>query len=444
VLTGLAAVDTASGTKEDVAARIGAYIGWLEAAQFVPTGAATYHLGAPIAETQLEQFKSSKEGLPAFAASQGTAVFARPAKEIVGALSETKRRAQAFDSPGSITSRLSSASSSVLSSIGAPMVGVATVFFPFGASADGRLAGTLDAYAANLATQAIVIGTTGESAHFVQATLPRAIADRINDPIMRTVSTSLLSLPNTWETIVAMHASNIPIPLEPWLMRWEIELETYGIVAVKRGAFDTFYGKSLFSMGDDEDQQVTRGTLSFEAGVFCNDEKSNFHLRDVYINDCLGGMNCRFFEGGNSGDIQRKQEERGSIVVTLEPYRGRNSYPDVISAYGRWGEMMPFASDKSVVQFTSAAWLRKWFGVKNQQTQITEEEEAWSGERAHELLSMWRGGARTYNPAQMSWEHTERGAGPFASRSFYAPGMFAAWRKGEKYSTSTMAVAMAH
>lgn len=232
--------------------------------------------------------------------------------------------------------------------------------------------------------------------------------------------------------IQQMIAQHMPVPITPLLMRWNIDMRTAGMILATRGAQRTYYSRPLFSWTDDDVHQVTRGTLSFYAGAFVLQENRIYHARDVLIVGVEGGFDCTFAEGG------RDKPKDGSIVSVLE-LGCRHDYRALITAYGSWSKMplqqqLPKLKEMNEPHYQGYEFVRAWFGVDPvDSSNPSEMEAAYAGVAPVETLTMWRGGARYYDPVAGKAGEITHGAGPLASEDFYDRGMFKAWQNQTKY-----------
>ena len=261
---------------------------------------------------------------------------------------------------------------------------------------------------------------------------------------LKSVLRAYVEAPINLKNINVMIGLDIPVPLTPILMRWEVEMMTAGMILATRGAQRTYYSKPIFSWTDDDAHQVSRGTLSFNAGAFTILENRTYHVRDVLIVGVQSGFDCTFATGGNAGTIAGAKTgdddvQRGSIVSVLEPYSRAKRWPQLITAYGSWEKLGALGlahhlKNSNDAHFKGAEFVRAWFGVDPRSAAQPEEQlAAYSGLTEPENLTMWRGGARYYDPVQDRAGDVTSGTGPIASYDFYGPGMGKAWADSTAY-----------
>lgn len=467
VLSGLAAINT-TGTPEQVSARIGAYIGWLNAGGHVPANVASRSLPEPVAQTAIPAFQSA---LKSYLATENVAaeVFGGDTKKLISALSKTSRAANVM-SADSVRSKMAAASTAM---VGDPLSGPFepinfTSYSPSQAavydqlanapgyvptveledptnpgqplSASGRAAFvrsagiSLASGGGGSATSARALTTPVTITNALRG-LPRALIANAEEFLKKSVS---------WTTIEAFLAYNVPVLLRPVIMRPQILLSTAGMIATATGgAQRTYYAKPLFTWEEDGAQQVSRATLSFWAGSFMVEPRSTYHIRDVLITGVLGGFDMTFATGGMNGDFgavdeKNQMAESKSIIVVVEPYRPAAPMDEIITAYGSWNNLAQVVGsipvkDVAKNHFANVHWMAMWFGISpKSSTHSSEAAAAWGSALAPENLSMWRGGSRHFNPTSDKYDDHHNGSGALAGW-FYNTGMFTAWNTGTAY-----------
>lgn len=456
-LAGLQHVAT-DGSADVVSARIGSYLSWLRDERVVPSDL-TRPLSAPVTREQVAAFPAA---LTRFAASDA-------GKNVFG--SATSKLSASARSIGA------SASAVTVADVGARLGGAARIGAPAldtlpgnasqyerlplqytKAQIPGYLAIVNDATAAatkikleNPARPSMIAGTAELTAALnattiqTNTTVAQAYGsdiaakltelERQSTPVTLLGTAALLFRKTDWQSVEAMLANNVPVPIVPYLMRWRGLLTTAGMIATKRGAQRAFYAFPIFSLTNDDSHQVVRAQTKFEAGVFNTDPNSTYHIRHVLITGASQtGLNADFATpDGLDEEMEEGTAHTGSIVSILEPPRSENQIPELISAHGSWanaGISMAGLADAHTPHFSSIDWMRKYWGLKRPATRF---DTFTTASRSHEILAMWRGGARYFDPNTGREDKVYHGAGPIASGWFYDRGMFTAWDTGTAY-----------
>lgn len=411
ILNVLGAVDT-SGSAEEVGQRIGAAVDWLTQAGLLPQTIAQ----SPLASAPSQETVSSMgKNLSALTKRDDAKNIFANVKRLHEACSKTQRTASSL-SDGDIVARIRKT----------PVRQVATRVAKVGAEASAPGASVMNARLRN-------------------------VTRLTTDQNLQVVLSAFLQGPITLQAIKTMIARHVPVPLTPLLMRWEVDMMTAGMILATRGAQRTYYSIPVFSWTDDDVHQVSRGTLSFNAGAFTIQENRTYHVRDVLIVGVNSGFDCTFVKGGAgpNNTVSKNPAERGSIVSVLEPYTRAKRWPQLITAYGTWDKLrvvglahrLKGATEK---HYEGAEFVRAWFGVDAKDAaQPAEQQAAYAGLTQPENLTMWRGGARYYDPVTDRKGDIVRGTGPIASYDFYDAGMFKAWSDSTAYPTHTRIAAVA-
>lgn len=456
-LAGLQHVAT-DGNAETVSARIGSYLTWLRDERVVPSDL-TRPLSAPVTREQVAAFPAA---LTRFANSDvGKGVFG----------SGTTKLAASARSIGA------SATAVTVADVGARLGGSAQIGAPARdtrpgnpsqytrmplqyskSQLDGYLRIARDAAAAptvikleNPARPSMIAGLDElevaaragsiQTNTSVALTFGNEIAAKLTALERQSTSSSiygaaeLLFRSTDWSSIETMLANNVPVPIVPYLLRWRGLLTTAGMIATKRGAQRAFYAFPIFSLTNDDSHQVVRAQTKFEAGVFVTDPNSTYHIRNVLITGASQtGLNADFATPeGLAEEMEDGTVFTGSIVSILEPPRSEDSIPELISAHGSWanaGVSMAGLADAHAPHFSSIDWMRKYWGLKRATTRF---DTFTTASRSPEILAMWRGGARYFDPNTGRGDDMRHGCGPIASGWFYDRGMFTSWDTGTAY-----------
>jgi hypothetical protein len=456
-LAGLQHVATDGGA-EAVSARIGTYLNWLQSERVVPDDL-TRPLAAPATRDQVKAFPAA---LTQFASSDaGKAVFGAN----VSKLSSSARAIGA--SAGAVT----------VADVGARLGGAAHIGAPALDTLPGnpsqykrtplqytksqlegylRIANNKDVPAtaiklenpvrpsmiAGLAElEAAVRSPSIQTNTGVVINFGSEIAAKLTALERQTNSASLfgavklLFTETYWETIEAMLTNNEPIPIVPYLLRWRALLTTAGMIATKRGAQRAFYAFPIFSLTDDDSHQWVRAQTKFEAGTVMIDQNATYHIHNVLITgSSYTGFNTDFAtREGLHRELTEGDVFTGSIVVLLEPPRKDDDIPPLISAHGSWknaGITMAGLADAVAPHFSSIDWMRKYWGLAPPATQHSSFTTA---STSPEILAMWRGAVRYFDPNTGREGSITAGCGPLSSHWFYDRGMFTAWDAGTAY-----------
>jgi len=239
--------------------------------------------------------------------------------------------------------------------------------------------------------------------------------------------------PTNWASVEAMLREDIPIPVTPILMRWRGVISTAGMIATQRRSALTAYGFPRVSTTTDDGHMQTRLTSLFEAGAFIVNDKSTFHIHDIMITGISdNGMNVDFATPAGLREELDGGDPAGSIVCILEPNYDVHAQKEAISAYGSWaaaGVSRPNLADLNAPHFSGVSWMRKYWGIAPPPVRSADPLNDVRGD----FLTMWRGGARHYDPVNDRPGEIQRGCGPVASGFFYDTGMFGAWNRGTAY-----------
>jgi hypothetical protein len=478
VLSSLAALNT-SGTPEQVSARIGTLVNWFTKEGHVPQDIATRQLTTPASAESVARFNESFKKFLSENATVATDLFGGDAKRLNTALGKISRLANST-SPETVRARLAAAAAPRTSSVGIELAGGPTDFVPV----DGT------SYSVKQLIQYNAIALSADRTPSVQLEDPsnrgapltperRAALVRADDQaglrgpritslqrrrvlitnmpaeVQREVD-AFLDLTVDWATVSQFLDRNIPVLLRPIIMRPQIVLATAGMIATATGGASQrcYYSKPLFTWEEDGSQQVSRAVLSFWAGSFVHNEKSTYHLRDLLIIGCLGGFDMTMATGGEGGSFQSADQQGSamndarSIIVMVEPYRAPGPMEEIITAYGSWDRCAQVVGslpvkDRAKQHFLGITWMAMWFGISPEAAhQQGEREYAWGSALAPENYSMWRGGARYFNPVNDTHDDYRSGAGAIAGYWFYNKGMFTAWNTGNAYPAQTSVATM--
>lgn len=456
-LAGLQHVATDGGA-EAVSARIGTYLNWLQSERVVPDDL-TRPLAAPATRDQVKAFPAA---LTQFASSDaGKAVFGAN----VSKLSSSARAIGA--SAGAVT----------VADVGARLGGAAHI----GAPALDTLAGQPSQYKRTplqytksqlegylrIANNKDVPATAIKLENPVRPSMIASLAEleaAVRSPSIQTNTSvvinfgeeiaakltalerqtnsvslvgaaSLLFSSTDWSSIEAMLTNNEPIPIVPYLLRWRALLTTAGMIATKRGAQRAFYAFPIFSVTDDDSHQWVRAQTKFEAGTVMIDQNATYHIYNALITgSSYTGFNTDFAtREGLHRELTEGDVFTGSIVVLLEPPRKDDDIPPLISAHGSWknaGITMAGLADAVAPHFSSIDWMRKYWGLAPPATQHSSFTTA---STSPEILAMWRGAVRYFDPNTGREGSITAGCGPLSSHWFYDRGMFTAWDAGTAY-----------
>jgi hypothetical protein len=453
-LAGLQHVAT-DGNAETVSARIGSYLTWLRDERVVPSDL-TRPLSAPVTREQvaafpaaLTRFANSDVGKGVF--GSGTTKLAASARSIgasatavtvadVGARlggGSAQIGAPAVDAPSQYVRMPLQYSKSQLDGylrIARDTAAPPTVIKLENPARPSAMASLAELEAAARATS-IQTNTSVSLAFGGEIASKLTALERQSNTLSLLGGISLLFRSTDWSSIESMLANNVPVPIVPYLLRWRGLLTTAGMIATKRGAQRAFYAFPIFSLTNDDSHQVVRAQTKFEAGVFVTDPNSTYHIRNVLITGASQtGLNADFATPeGLAEEMEDGTVFTGSIVSILEPPRSEDSIPELISAHGSWanaGVSMAGLADAHTPHFSSIDWMRKYWGLKRATTRF---DTFTTASRSPEILAMWRGGARYFDPNTGREGAVRHGCGPIASGWFYDRGMFTSWDTGTAY-----------
>lgn len=457
MLTGLQHVST-EGSAADVSTRVGAYLSWLNDQRVIPE-----NLSRPLATP------ATADQAMAFSTALTTLAKSEAGKNIFGANAATKI-GSAMRKIGAAASNLRP--SDIGSRLGTAFIGAYPRDTPSGESPSRYVRTALQYTAAQINGYYRIARNDGVAPTRIKLENPAApgntvaiadLAPITSDEPLRTnaeaelqygslVAKRLLALdrhyapvnvsavadlllsPTDMASVQKMLVNDKPIPIVPLLLRWRGILRTAGMIATRRGSQRSFYAFPLFSMTYDDSHQVMRAQTKFEAGAFITGEKDTYHMRNVLITGCeQTGLNVDFATPeGLRMEMSNPMMQTGSIVVVLEPPMSENGVPALISAYGSWEKAGVTTSigDINEQHFHSSDWLRKFWGLTPPSASLNSFQDIVS---SNELLAMWRGSVRYFDPNTGTAGEVHHGTGPIASHWFNEPGMFTAWDMGTAY-----------
>ena len=145
------------------------------------------------------------------------------------------------------------------------------------------------------------------------------------------VAMALLTSRINYEAIESMHANDVIVPLDILLVRPFMEFEMNHGLLTKAGRQTgaTYVGHSDFQLGDDVQSKLHYGNYTFYAKALVTNPKNVVLLKDIFINNYLGGYNTGFWNADN-GALEDKHDEifslpdRPSIFSMLIPAGAAN------------------------------------------------------------------------------------------------------------------------
>ena len=157
------------------------------------------------------------------------------------------------------------------------------------------------------------------------------MVDQMAEGLDRFIGMALLTSTTSLETIESMHANNIIVPVDVLLVRPFIEFEMNHGLLVKSGRETgaTFIGHSDFQLGDDVQTKLHYGNYTFYAKALVGNNKNVVILKNIFINNYLGGFNTQFWHAEN-GALEDKHDEiftlrkRPSMFAMLIPCGSAN------------------------------------------------------------------------------------------------------------------------
>jgi hypothetical protein len=127
------------------------------------------------------------------------------------------------------------------------------------------------------------------------------------------------------ESLQAMHATDVLIPFDFMLARPFMSFEMYHAILCKAGqeTGSTFVGHSDFQLGDDVRSKLHYGHYTFMAKSVVTNPKNVALMKNIFINDYVGGFNTEFYDWENAMDDKREQfyhsRNRPSIFCMMLP-----------------------------------------------------------------------------------------------------------------------------
>lgn len=145
------------------------------------------------------------------------------------------------------------------------------------------------------------------------------------------VAMSLLTSTISYQAIESMHANDVIVPLDVLLVRPFMEFEMNHGLLTKTGRQTgaTYVGHSDFQLGDDVQSKLHYGNYTFYAKALVTNPKNVVLLKNIFINNYMGGFNTAFWNVSN-GALEDKHDEtfslpdRPSIFAMLIPAGSAN------------------------------------------------------------------------------------------------------------------------
>jgi hypothetical protein len=129
----------------------------------------------------------------------------------------------------------------------------------------------------------------------------------------------------TADAFYAMYATDVAIPIDLMLARPFMTFEMYHAILCKSGRETgaTFVGHSDFQLGDDVRSKLHYGHYTFMAKSIVSNPKNVTLMKNIFVNDYLGGWNTEFYDWENGQDDKREQiyhqRNRPSIFSMVLP-----------------------------------------------------------------------------------------------------------------------------